>query len=255
MNNANKILSDCFPPDYDKEVKYLAKVHEVIKPSLADLDLSQIYLRAPKSSEDVEEIKLLFAEWYPVEYPDAFYNSILDIKNAPRTILALIDLPYQETTQTVILGCLVYEEHQVDGDIVGDLPYEAYDQCRSVYLMALGVINEMRNKGLGKILLNKLIESVEEDVKLLYIYLDVIEHNKSGIDFYNRNNFKKIRVRENYYEIGDKEYDGWVYCFNLQDHIEVWRTVEIPHKDTSSWYAKLVKSLKALCIKDHPIEE
>lgn len=248
MNKDNKLLSDCFPPDYDKELKYIAQVHTKIKPHLDDIDLSQIYLRAPKYFEEVEEIKLLFAEWYPVEYPDAFYNSLLFRENAPRTILALVDLPHQETKQTVILGCLVYEEHQIDGDIVGMLPDEAYEQCRCVYLMALGVINEVRNKGLGKLLLNELFRRLENDVKILYIYLDVIEHNNSGINFYNRNKFKKLRIKEAYYEIGEKEYNGILYYRLLQNNLEVWKNLKLPDKD--GWYIKLIKSLKALCIKD-----
>lgn len=60
------------------------------------------------------------------------------------------------------------------------------------------VRKDMRNKGIGNILLNKLIELSKENKKNT-IFLEVNSNNSVAIKLYEKNGFKKVGLRKKYY--------------------------------------------------------
>lgn len=60
------------------------------------------------------------------------------------------------------------------------------------------VRKDMRNKGIGNILLNKLIELSKENKKNT-IFLEVNSNNSVAIKLYEKNGFKKVGLRKRYY--------------------------------------------------------
>lgn len=55
--------------------------------------------------------------------------------------------------------------------------------------MTLGVIDEMRSKGLAQKLLAKLLDFSASNDKLKLISLHVVSYNKRAINFYRKNGF------------------------------------------------------------------
>lgn len=56
-----------------------------------------------------------------------------------------------------------------------------------------------QRQNIGSTLLNKVIEQYN----LKKITLEVREHNQKAINFYVKNNFKKVNIRKHYYKNGD----------------------------------------------------
>ena len=77
-------------------------------------------------------------------------------------------------------------------------------------ISCLGVIDEYRRLGIGK----KLLECMEEEFRqkgALGIMVHLIEHNCSGIKFYEGCNWKYGGFIKQYYNFNSVLYDGQVY--------------------------------------------
>ncbi len=66
------------------------------------------------------------------------------------------------------------------------------------YVTNIGVLPEHRKKGIGQRLLEALIEYSKEN-KLSFLSLEVRVSNLAAISLYEKNGFKKIGVRKNFY--------------------------------------------------------
>lgn len=66
-------------------------------------------------------------------------------------------------------------------------------------LMTIAVLEKYRGFGLAKILVEKLIEKAYE-LNLRTIFLEVRQSNIGAIKLYEKNGFKKIGLRKNYYK-------------------------------------------------------
>lgn len=87
------------------------------------------------------------------------------------------------------LNILVYEIDKIEAILVYDL---LYDRIEIEYII---VDFNKRRKGIA----SKLIEQLDEfDVN--NITLEVRESNISAINFYEKNGYKKIAIRKNYYK-------------------------------------------------------
>ncbi len=69
-----------------------------------------------------------------------------------------------------------------------------YDSFDIYEIMKIGVREKSRKKGYGTILLNDFIKKYNKG-----LLLEVRESNLSAIKFYEKNDFKKISIRKNYY--------------------------------------------------------
>ena len=75
--------------------------------------------------------------------------------------------------------------------------------------MTIGVIDEVRKLGIGTKLLSRMYEHVQRYyTSVLAVYLHVIIYNSSALSFYDKNDFKRICVLKEWYEINGKQYDG-----------------------------------------------
>ncbi len=195
-----------------KQPGHCSRVHDLVKLLPSSINLADIYYEPLTSLYQVEELRLLFKEWFPIEYPDEFYNGLLEDEYT-KTIFALYDMKYKGIKCTVIVGALLYYFMPIDTDIFPD--FNPDSEC--VYLMSIGVIDELRNKGLASLLLKKLYETVRENLAISLIYLDVIEYNKAAINFYEKNRYQKITTKKDYYELSNEKYDSFVYALCYPD--------------------------------------
>ena len=69
-------------------------------------------------------------------------------------------------------------------------------------LLRIAVNKEHRQKGIGDKLLNFILNFLQKS-EILEIFLEVSEKNTNAIRFYEKNNFKHIYTRKNYYGEGN----------------------------------------------------
>lgn len=207
-------LSHSFPPNYKNNNKYLAKVHSLVKKLPPDFDPSQVYYRPVQDLDELQEVKLLHKEWFPPNYPEEFYQQLL-INKYYRSILALYDIENKNQKITLVLGCITYEYKEVDYDIVNFSISDWFMEKRAIYILTFGVINEVRNKGIGSDLLRQLIKVGEEDPLVKCVYLDVVAYNDIGVKCYQKNGFSYVCTQKNHYEIFGEEYDALVFSYYI----------------------------------------
>lgn len=204
-------LSDSFPPDYDKNNQYLAKVHHIIQKYKIEIDASKIYLHYTVTKNEIEELKHLHKEWFPVEYTEKFFNGLINNLNT-KTILACYDYERGNKTYKLIIGCLVYEYQFLDHDLARTNCSDLCSDKYGIYIMTFGVINEVRGKGISSMLLNKLFELAKSENNIKYFFLDVVDYNESGRRCYEKNGFIKVYTKKKHYNLFEKRYDALVYC-------------------------------------------
>jgi hypothetical protein len=95
-------------------------------------------------SEDIPELKILCAEWFPVDYPDSWY---IDITSTKRFYsLAAI---YKKR----IVGMIVAEiktKKSTDKEDWHILSNKHSSDTQITYILSLGVYKELRRHGIGK---------------------------------------------------------------------------------------------------------
>ncbi|MGL6064799.1 MAG: ribosomal protein S18-alanine N-acetyltransferase [Fusobacteriaceae bacterium] len=69
-----------------------------------------------------------------------------------------------------------------------------YNTFDAYEIIKIGVLEEERNQGYGKLLLDNMKNKWDGD-----ILLEVRESNSVAIKFYEKNSFEKISIRKNYY--------------------------------------------------------
>jgi len=72
-------------------------------------------------------------------------------------------------------------------------------------IFSLAVLPEMQNQGIGKKILEKLIELAKKE-NLKKIYLHTRETNFKAIAFYQKFGFNIIKIKENFYSTGENAY-------------------------------------------------
>ena len=115
--------------------------------------------------EEIKDIKLI--ENLFKEYKEK-YNPIIN----DYTFI----LSYKENDKYV--GFLIYQKLYETSDIID-----------------IFVLDEYRNKGIGKALINKMLE----DKEIKKVTLEVKKDNKLGIMLYNSLGFKPVSIRKGYY--------------------------------------------------------
>ena len=94
------------------------------------------------------------------------------------------------------------------------------------YISTLGVIDEYRKIGLGKILVKKAIEIMQMKKNCLAVYLHVVEYNKSAITFYDKLDFIESELIQDYYTFKDAKYNARVYYKILKNNSEMFNLNE-----------------------------
>ncbi|MEL9998755.1 MAG: ribosomal protein S18-alanine N-acetyltransferase [Thermoplasmata archaeon] len=93
------------------------------------------------------------------------------------------------------------------GNIVGFIASSMLSIYEARILM-FSVINELQNRGIGKLLLKK-FEEICKYYGIKTIRLEVRISNKNAILFYEKNGFIIINIINNYYSNGESAYIMW----------------------------------------------
>ena len=222
--------SDSFPLNEKGErqnIPPLSEYHNLIK-NIKNIDRSKIEYH-PLIKEDLEEIKKLHKEWFPVRYDDKWFDAIfLNEGGRYFHVGAFYKVETEKNKfKDIILGLAIGEWRYIDDyfaymcgnkitntisdniDITAELKaYYTCDKYHCVYILTIGVLDECRKFHIGTCMLNCIFNYVLYDDLCLCAYLNVITCNESGKKFYEKNGFVITKKHEKFYEIDKKLYDS-----------------------------------------------
>ncbi|KAF5895190.1 N-alpha-acetyltransferase 60, partial [Clarias magur] len=179
--------------------------------------LSEIKLRL-LCQDDIDSVKVLCGDWFPIEYPDSWYHDITSNKKF---------FSLAATFKGGIVGMIVAEikgrtkVHKEDGDILASsFPVDT----QVAYILSLGVVKEFRKHGVGSLLLDSLKEHISTTAQdhCKAIYLHVLTTNLTAIHFYENRDFKQHHYLPYYYSIRGVLKDGFTYVLYINGGHPPW---------------------------------
>ncbi|PIO40502.1 hypothetical protein AB205_0185560 [Aquarana catesbeiana] len=174
--------------------------------------------------DDIDTVKELCADWFPIEYPDSWYRDITSNKKF---------FSLAATYHGQIVGMIVAEiksrtkVHKEDGDILAS---SFTSDTQVAYILSLGVVKEFRKQGIGSLLLESLkshISSTAQDL-CKALYLHVLTTNSSAIRFYENRHFHQHHYLPYYYSIRGVLQDAYTYVLYLNGGHPPWTALRWP---------------------------
>ncbi|RNA01500.1 putative N-acetyltransferase san [Brachionus plicatilis] len=126
---------------------------------------------------NIKQLKKINQVVFPVSYNDKFYKDVLDL--GP-------------------LAKLAYFNDIVVGGVCCRI--DLTDNKRRLYIMTLGCLSAYRKYGVGKLMLNHVLDYCEKDGNFECVYLHVQINNDVAIDFYKKFGFEIVERKEQYYK-------------------------------------------------------
>ncbi|CAF1372161.1 unnamed protein product [Adineta steineri] len=156
---------------------------------------------------DQSEVKILCRDWFPIEYPDKWYDDIVYDKKY--FALAVCDVCTQQIIGLIVANILPIENcNREDQQILNRIFSLTASAC---YILILGVVKEYRRQGLANLLLENLLNTLYRHETCKAVYLHVLHSNKQAIQFYQSNLFQYRTHLPYYYLIKGEHLDA--YCF------------------------------------------
>ena len=231
--NEFQIFSDAFPPN-KRGIRERQDISSSSHKLLKDIEINpNNIIYKPLTKNDIEEIKNLHKEWFPVKYSDSYFESIFNEKKGKYfSIGAFYIIKNEETKESkeIIIGlalCEWFIGSNYFVKIFGKEPvleiskninyieevhsYLKCDDYHCIYIMTIGVLDEFRKMKIGSKMMEKIINIGLSDKLCVGIFLDVIYYNNSAIKFYKKNEFKKVMTNRNYYNLKGNKYDAYVF--------------------------------------------
>ncbi|XP_050824447.1 N-alpha-acetyltransferase 60 [Gopherus flavomarginatus] len=168
--------------------------------------------------DDIDVVKQLCGDWFPIEYPDSWYQDITSNKK-----FFSLGATYRGT----IVGMIVAEiksrtkVHKEDGDILASsFPVDT----QVAYILSLGVVKEFRKHGIGSLLLESLKDHISTTAQdhCKAIYLHVLTTNNTAINFYENRDFRQHHYLPYYYSIRGVLKDGFTYVLYINGGHPPW---------------------------------
>ena len=211
-----------FPPfikekDYLKKISpihnVLNKLDKVFRPSINEIQyriLTKNYL---------DDFIVLLKEHSPVNYESDYFIKQFDRTDSHFSYGAFIEINGMEYLIGYVLANLIKERtffqnvkkiYRTKTCFRSCINYFRSTPERYGTITCLGVIDEYRRMGVGK----KLLECMEEELRqkgAIGIMAHIIEHNCSGIKFFEGCNWKYGGFIKQYYNFDNNLFDGQVY--------------------------------------------
>ncbi|XP_050390569.1 N-alpha-acetyltransferase 60 [Patella vulgata] len=171
---------------------------------------------------DLVEVKKLCADWFPIEYPDSWYD---DITSSSRFF------SLAATYHSRIIGLIVAEIkpkvklNKEDADILATcFP----PTVQVAYILSLGVVEDFRRNGIASLLLDSLLShlTTKEFFNCKAVYLHVLESNGDALRFYERRNFRPHSFLPYYYFIQGKSRHGYSYVLYTNGGQPPWSVLD-----------------------------
>lgn len=164
--------------------------------------------------DDVQELKDLHMECFPIQYDDIFFENICNgkgFKNASLYTQVAVELE-----SSTIVGCILGQFSKStkceDNGFFSELKNQAKDVF---YVLTLGLRNEYRRSGLGTALLLESLNYAKKNNDCGAVYLHVIHYNKAAMKFYEKNGFIFLRELDEFYVIEKIQHSAYVYILYM----------------------------------------
>lgn len=180
--------------------------------SLADVQLRFL------CPTDLDEVRALCQEWFPIEYPITWYEEI----TSSQRFFALAAVYNQ-----VIVGLIVAEikPYRILNAEDSGILAKAFVKTSEVgYILSLGVSKQYRRNGIATLLLDSLINQLTtvERKKVKAIFLHVLTTNSAAILFYEHRKFELHKFLPYYYSINGRCKDGFTYVLYVNGGHPPW---------------------------------
>ncbi|XP_032689360.1 N-alpha-acetyltransferase 60 [Odontomachus brunneus] len=168
--------------------------------------------------DDLEEVRSLCQDWFPIDYPYSWYE---DITSSSR-FYALAAV-----YGGVIIGLIVAEIKsytKLNKEDRGILCSSLGKDCLIGYILSLGVRRTYRRNGIASLLLEQLLAHVTapERSSVKAVFLHVLSSNVPAILFYQRCHFRLHSFLPYYYSIRGKCKDGFTYVLYVNGGHAPW---------------------------------
>ncbi|XP_014598560.1 N-alpha-acetyltransferase 60 [Polistes fuscatus] len=168
--------------------------------------------------DDLEEVRALCQDWFPIDYPNSWYE---DITSSSR-FYALAAV-----YGGVIIGLIVAEIKpyaKLNEEDRGILCSSLGKDSLVGYILSLGVRRTYRRNGIASLLLEQLLAHVTapERSSVKAVFLHVLSSNVPAILFYQRCHFRLHSFLPYYYFIHGKCKDGFTYVLYVNGGHAPW---------------------------------
>ena len=123
-----KIISEAWPADKRKNIEIIAKEHQEIQSYIEDMGseeiLQSMYFRQ-LTQEDLDKIKSLHKEWFPLSYPESWYNKILKKER----VIAL-GCFIEHNDQEILIGSIISRIQVAKPDVIEIHKANEYEKSR-----------------------------------------------------------------------------------------------------------------------------
>ena len=160
---------------------------------------------------NVDILKSLCGDWFPVNYPDSWYHAITTnpkydsfAATVDGQIIAIL------VSETKSLASVNKEDHHI---LSADHPL---DSTMVTYILSIGVDRSYRRMGVASYMIRELVKHCKamHDAGLSApraIYLHVLCTNHAAIRFYERHGFELLHFLRDYYIIDNEKSSGYSY--------------------------------------------
>ncbi|XP_063992976.1 N-alpha-acetyltransferase 60 [Diachasmimorpha longicaudata] len=168
--------------------------------------------------DDLEEVRALCQDWFPIDYPYAWYEAI----TSSSRFYALAAV-----FGGVIIGLIVAEikpHAALNKEDQGILCSSLGKDSLVGYILSLGVRRAYRRNGIASLLLEQLLAHVTapERLSVKAVFLHVLSSNAPAILFYQRCHFRLHSFLPYYYSIRGKCKDGFMYVLYVNGGHAPW---------------------------------
>jgi ribosomal protein S18 acetylase RimI-like enzyme len=211
-----------FPPfinddDYLKKIspihQVLEKLDKIFRPTVGEIQYRIL------TSNYIDDFVTLLREHSPVKYDAEYFKKQFEKSETHFSYGAFIEVNGIEYLIGYVLANLIKERtffqnvkkiYRTKTCFRSCINYFRTTPERYGVITALGVVDEYRRMGVGK----KLLDCMEEELKqkgAIGIMVHLIEHNCSGIKFFEGCNWKYGGFIKQYYNFNNNLYDGQIY--------------------------------------------
>jgi len=188
--------------------------HHISVPLVNCMELQLRFL----SPQDLDQVKLLCRDWFPIEYPDTWYQ---EITSNPRFF------SLAATLSGSIIGLIVAETKELNQLAKEDRSLLAscfLSNTKVGYILSLGVASSFRKQGIASLLLDQLISYLNTNYcnQVKALYLHVLTTNTQAIRFYEHRGFQVHSFLPYYYAIKGKRKDGYTHVLYLNGGHPTW---------------------------------
>ncbi|CAG9856319.1 unnamed protein product [Phyllotreta striolata] len=180
--------------------------------SLADVQLRFL------CPDDLEEVRALCQEWFPIEYPFYWYEQITSSNGKFYSLAAV----YKQQIIGLIVAKIKPYVHLNEED--RGILAKSLSDCDVAYILSLGVLKEYRRNGIASLLLDSLLNHLvtPERRKVKAVFLHVLTTNSAAIMFYEQKKFRLHFFLPYYYSIKGKCKDGFMYVLYINGGHPPW---------------------------------